>query len=123
MKKRVICLAAALLLALLAACTPTPETDRDGLRLWFAMPGDRVFLEVCDTGVGIPAEDLPKIFDRFYRVDKARSRAAGGTGLGLSIARDAARLHGGDIAAGPNPAGKGTMFEAVFPIMKGGEAP
>ena len=85
--------------------------------------GDRVSLAVCDTGVGIPAEDLPKIFDRFYRVDKARSRAAGGTGLGLSIARDTARLHGGDVTAGPNPAGRGARFEAEFPILREGDRP
>ena len=83
--------------------------------------GDTASLAVCDTGVGIPAEDLPKIFDRFYRVDKARSRAAGGTGLGLSIARDTARLHGGDVTAAPNPAGRGSRFEAEFPIVKEGE--
>ena len=82
--------------------------------------GGKVSLIVCDTGVGIPREDMPKIFDRFYRVDKARSRAAGGTGLGLSIARDTARLHGGDIKASPNPAGKGTRFEAEFPAWKEG---
>ena len=85
--------------------------------------GDKASLAVCDTGVGIPAEDLPKIFDRFYRVDKARSRAAGGTGLGLSIAQDAARFHGGDVRAAPNPAGQGAMFEAEFPILKEGERP
>ncbi len=79
---------------------------------------DKVALIVTDTGLGIPREDLPKIFDRFYRVDKARSRAAGGTGLGLSIARDTARLHGGDITAGPNPAGRGTRFEAEFPALR-----
>ena len=85
--------------------------------------GGKASLVVCDTGVGIPAEDMPKIFDRFYRVDKARSRAAGGTGLGLSIARDTARLHGGDIKAGPNPAGQGTRFEAEFPILEEGDRP
>ena len=83
--------------------------------------GGKVSLIVCDTGVGIPREDMPKIFDRFYRVDKARSRAAGGTGLGLSIARDTARLHGGDIKVSPNPAGKGTRFEAEFPALKEGD--
>lgn len=83
--------------------------------------GDRVVLTVTDTGLGIPEDDLPKIFDRFYRVDKARSRAAGGTGLGLSIARDTARLHGGNIAAGPNPAGRGTRFEAEFPALREGD--
>lgn len=83
--------------------------------------GDRVALVVSDTGMGIPTDDLPKVFDRFYRVDKARSRAAGGTGLGLSIARDTARVHGGDIIAGPNPAGRGTRFEAEFPALREGD--
>ena len=85
--------------------------------------GGKVSLIVCDTGVGIPKEDMPKIFDRFYRVDKARSRAAGGTGLGLSIARDTARLHGGDIKVGPNPEGKGARFEAEFPALREGDRP
>jgi len=76
--------------------------------------GDQVLLEVGDTGVGIPAEDLPKIFNRFYRVDKARSRAAGGTGLGLSIVRDTVRRHGGWVTARPrNP--EGSLFTAGFP--------
>ncbi len=78
---------------------------------------DKVVLAVADTGVGVPPEDMPKIFDRFYRVDKARSRERGGTGLGLSIARDTARLHNGDITAEPNPAGRGTVFYAEFPAL------
>ncbi len=85
--------------------------------------GDKVVLTVTDTGLGIPEEDLPRIFDRFYRVDKARSRGLGGTGLGLSIARDTARIHGGDITAGPNPAGRGTRFEAEFPALREGDGP
>ncbi len=80
---------------------------------------DRVVLIVSDTGVGIPAEDMPRIFERFYRVDKARSRAAGGTGLGLSIARDTARLHGGDITVSAGDGGRGTRFEASFPALTG----
>lgn len=76
---------------------------------------DAVILTVSDTGVGIPTEDMPKIFDRFYRVDKARSRAAGGTGLGLAIARDTARLHGGQISVAAGDSGKGSCFRVVFP--------
>ncbi len=76
--------------------------------------GDQVLLEVGDTGVGIPEADLPKVFNRFYRVDKARSRAAGGTGLGLSIVRDTVRRHGGWVTARPrNP--EGSLFTAGFP--------
>ena len=76
--------------------------------------GDLVLLTVEDTGVGIPEEDLPKIFDRFYRVDKARSRAAGGTGLGLSIVRDTARQHGGAVTVLRREEG-GTCFRVAFP--------
>ena len=82
---------------------------------------DQVCLAVEDTGVGIPEEDMPKIFDRFYRVDKARSRAAGGTGLGLAIARETARLHRGDITVQPGSGGRGTRFEARFPALTRGE--
>ena len=84
--------------------------------------GDYVVLQVEDTGVGIPPEDLHKIFDRFYRVDKARSRAAGGTGLGLSIVRDTARQHGGTVSACRREP-EGTRFTVIFPrwVEKGGE--
>ena len=82
-----------------------------------------ITLTVQDTGVGIPEEDLLRVFDRFYRVDKARCREAGGTGLGLSIARDTARLHGGDIMAQRGPDGVGARFTARFPriVEEGGE--
>ncbi len=76
-------------------------------------------LTVQDDGIGIPAEDLPHIFDRFYRVDKARSRQSGGTGLGLSIVRQMVQLHGGTVKAEPAPE-KGTLFTVSLPIRKEG---
>lgn len=79
--------------------------------------GDSVTLTVEDTGVGIPEEDRDKIFDRFYRVDKARSRAAGGTGLGLSIVSDTVRLYQGTITVAPREEG-GTSFVVTFPAWK-----
>lgn len=79
--------------------------------------GDWVRLEVSDTGVGIPPEDLPRVFERFYRADPAR--APGGAGLGLSIARQIARAHGGEIEARSKP-GKGSAF--VLRIPKRGPA-
>lgn len=77
--------------------------------------GGQVVIMVDDTGVGIPEEDIDKVFDRFYRVDKARSRAAGGTGLGLSIVRDTARRHGGDVTV-QRKTPEGTRFVVTFPL-------
>jgi two-component system, OmpR family, sensor kinase len=72
---------------------------------------------VADTGVGIPAEDVPKIFDRFYRVDKARSREKGGTGLGLAICKWIVDVHGGKIDV-TSQVGKGTTFTVQLPVSK-----
>ena len=72
---------------------------------------------VSDTGVGISDEDLTHIFDRFYRVDKARSRESGGTGLGLSIVRQLVALHGGQITVDSTP-GKGSTFTVTLPILQ-----
>ena len=77
--------------------------------------GKKAVIRVSDTGVGIPAEDLPHIFDRFYRVDKARSRETGGTGLGLSIVKQFVLLHGGTINA-ESTVGKGTTFVIELPL-------
>ena len=82
--------------------------------------GDQVILEVADTGVGIPEEDMPRIFERFYRVDKARSRAAGGTGLGLSIVSDTVRVHKGTITVQKREGGPGTRFTVTFPAYAEG---
>ena len=78
--------------------------------------GKRAVVRVEDTGIGIPAEDLPHIFDRFYRVDKARSRETGGTGLGLSIVRQIVLLHNGDIRA-ESEENKGSTFIIELPII------
>ena len=88
-----------------------------------ALSGDEetCLLTVSDNGIGIPQEDMPRIFDRFYRVDKMRSRAAGGTGLGLSIAADTARRRGGSIDVSAREGG-GTVFTVRLPRCKeGGE--
>ena len=76
--------------------------------------GEWVILTVADNGVGIPVEDLPRIFDRFYRVDKARSREAGGTGLGLSIVRETVRRRKGTITASNRVEG-GAIFTVCWP--------
>lgn len=77
-------------------------------------PDGWVRVTVADTGIGIAPEDQPQIFDRFWRVDRARTRAAGGSGLGLSIAKSIAEAHGGTIAVESEP-GKGSTFEVLLP--------
>ncbi len=78
---------------------------------------DWAVVEVADTGIGIPPEDIPFIFDRFYRVDKARSRGLGGTGLGLSIVKWIATAHGGDVTVS-SIVGEGTTFILSIPALK-----
>jgi signal transduction histidine kinase len=80
---------------------------------------DAVRITVENTGVGIPEEDMPRIFERFYRVDKARSREAGGTGLGLSIVQEAVRRRGGDVGVSPREGG-GARFVVTLPLWREG---
>lgn len=75
---------------------------------------DQMILSISDQGLGIPKQDLPRIFDRFYRVDRARSRAQGGTGLGLAIAKEIIKQHNGFIWA-KSEYGKGSTFTIVLP--------
>jgi two-component system, OmpR family, phosphate regulon sensor histidine kinase PhoR len=76
---------------------------------------DRISLSVSDNGAGIPARDLPRIFERFYRADKARHRELGGTGLGLSIVKHIAQLHGGSVEA-ESELGRGTTVRVHLPV-------
>jgi two-component system OmpR family sensor kinase len=95
----------------------TPEGGR--VTMGLALVNEWVRVTITDTGLGVPPEEVPHIFDRFYRVDKARSRAVGGAGLGLSIAQRLAQLHGGRIeAASDGIAGHGTTFSVWLPLAK-----
>jgi signal transduction histidine kinase len=76
---------------------------------------EKAILEVSDTGIGIPAEYLPHMGERFFRVDRARSREAGGTGLGLSIARSIAALHDGELTI-DSVSEQGTTVRMVLPL-------
>jgi two-component system, OmpR family, phosphate regulon sensor histidine kinase PhoR len=75
----------------------------------------RAVLQVVDTGEGIPASELPRVFERFYRVDKARARQTGGTGLGLAIVRHVAESHGGTVRV-DSELGRGTTFTVTLPL-------
>lgn len=76
-------------------------------------PSGKAVISVCDHGIGIPADSLPRLFERFYRVDKDRSRALGGTGLGLAIVKHIAQLHNGEASVKSTP-GKGSEFRLVI---------
>jgi signal transduction histidine kinase len=77
--------------------------------------GGKAVLEVVDTGMGIPASALPHIFERFYRVDQARSRDAGGAGLGLAIVKSICAAHGGKVEV-ESAEGKGSQFTVELPL-------
>ena len=93
--------------------------SRGKVRAELRRDGNDVVLTVADNGPGIPEEDLPRVFERFYRVDKARSRAAGGTGLGLSIVQDTVTKRGGTVSAANRPEG-GAVFTVRWPAAEGG---
>jgi two-component system phosphate regulon sensor histidine kinase PhoR len=90
----------------------TPRGGRVRVRAWPAPDG--LEIEIADTGIGIPGEHLPRIFERFYRVDAARSRELGGTGLGLAIVKHLIEAHGGRVTA-ESALGAGTTIRIVFP--------
>lgn len=89
-------------------------TEHGGVKVRLGSDGSTAWCEVEDTGPGIPAADMPRIFERFYRIDKARSRQKGGTGLGLSIVKHVVALHGGDVVVRSNAAG-GSTFRFEIP--------
>ncbi|GIN70812.1 PAS domain-containing sensor histidine kinase [Bacillus sp. J14TS2] len=90
----------------------TPEEGKIVVELW--EEADQVKLSISDTGIGIPASELPRIFERFYRVEKARSRRSGGTGLGLAIVKHLTESHHGKIEV-QSEEGKGTTFIITLP--------
>jgi two-component system phosphate regulon sensor histidine kinase PhoR len=87
------------------------------IQIRVARESGEVRISVTDRGIGIPAEHIDRIFERFYRVDKARSRKAGGTGLGLSIVKHIAALHHGRVTVESAP-GEGSTFTIVLPEQK-----
>ena len=90
------------------------SSDGGSVQVSLSLEGNSVVLTVADRGSGIPEADLPRIFERFYRVDKARSRAAGGTGLGLAIVSDTVQKRGGTVEAANRPGG-GSVFTVRWP--------
>jgi len=91
--------------------------DGGEIRVGMKTTDAQLIISISDEGLGIPKKDLPRIFDRFYRVDKARSRAQGGTGLGLAIAKEIIKQHKGFIWA-KSEYGKGSTFTIVLPYDK-----
>ena len=94
---------------------------KDGrVRVLLFAKDERAHIIIDDTGIGIPEEDLPHVFDRFYRVDKARNSDVGGSGLGLAIVKDMVEKHGGSVEVSLRESG-GTRFHVSFPLYRGGE--
>jgi two-component system phosphate regulon sensor histidine kinase PhoR len=85
--------------------------------LWTLLPDQRIQFSVVDTGPGIASEHLPRLTERFYRVDRSRSRESGGTGLGLAIAKHVMQRHGGELKI-ESELGKGSRFTLIFPASR-----
>ncbi|MBI3723296.1 PAS domain-containing protein [bacterium] len=96
-------------------------TDQGEVAVAIARDGDRLVVQVSDTGPGIPREDLARIFERFYRVEKSRSREAGGTGLGLAIVKHIAQQEGGSVSV-ESELGKGSVFRLALAVAETGKA-
>ena len=90
-------------------------TEEGGITVTLKKHPDGCVMEIKDTGIGIPEEDLPHIKERFFRVNKARTRTDGGTGLGLAICDKIVRLHGGQIHI-DSEYGKGTTVRVILPV-------
>lgn len=97
------------------------HTERGQIVFDTHLRGDYAYIRISDTGAGIPEEDLPYIFERFYKADKARTRTRSGTGLGLAIARQIVTEHNGDILV-ESHVGEGTTFTVVLPIAGSGKS-
>ncbi|SFE48921.1 two-component system, OmpR family, phosphate regulon sensor histidine kinase PhoR [Paenibacillus catalpae] len=94
----------------------TPEGGKVSVNIR-SLDEDHIRIQISDTGIGIPKKDLPRIFERFYRVDKARSRSSGGTGLGLSIVKHLIELHKGTISV-TSEVGNGSTFVIELPVLQ-----
>jgi two-component system sensor histidine kinase BaeS len=93
-------------------------TDAGGVvRLRAGRRGPNAVLEVSDTGIGIAPDELPRIFDRFWRSDRSRSRATGGSGIGLAVVRELVDAHGGEVEVESAP-GRGTLFRVTLPALR-----
>jgi len=92
----------------------TPSGGHIHMRLW--TEEQKALIEVSDTGIGIPEEKLPRIFDRFYQVDGSSKRRHGGAGLGLALVKEVVEAHGGQVTVDSQP-GKGSKFVVSLPIM------
>ena len=100
-------------------CDNAIKYNREGgsVRMTLAVEGLQAVFCVQDTGIGIPPEHQSRVFERFYRVDKSRSKKTGGTGLGLSIVRHVAESHGGSVRM-TSAEGEGTSFEVRLPLAR-----